>query len=71
MSLYMYIYSGVVMSNELMLRHENRAGLIDTLATYAILTKITYYGDILFIFIFVVTKSNNSGRKQQQAAPDK
>lgn len=72
MSLYMYIYSGVVMSNELMLRHEKVwKGLIDTLATYAILTKIRYYGDILFIFIFVVTKSNNSGRKQQQAAPDK
>lgn len=53
MSLYMYIYSGVVMSNELMLRHEKVwKGLIDTLATYAILTKITYYGDILFIFIF-------------------
>lgn len=46
-------------------------GLIDTSVTYAILTKITYYGDILFYFYYFFAKSNNSGTKQQQAAPDK
>lgn len=45
-------------------------GLIDTSMTYAILTKITYYGDILFYFLFFA-KSNYLGTKQQQAAPDK